>query len=116
MTKTNQNFSFVRSDDHTVTFAITDASDNPKSLTSAVSIDWKAVQIGGTGSISKALGSGITLTNVNGVDDGVVVTLASSDTTVPAGVYRHELETEIGGKKSTLATGILTVTADIIEG
>lgn len=114
MTKQAQNFTVYSGDDHEVTFTITNAAGNPQSLTGATAIKWEVFGVGAA-IIQKSLGSGITLVNVNGTDDGVKVVLVPSDTASLDGEYEHELEAvDILGKTSTLLVGIMTVEKDLI--
>jgi hypothetical protein len=116
MTKVNQTLTLVKGDDHEITFAITDSDDAVKTMTAATSIKWEAVQVGSTAAaIAKTLSDGVTLVNVNGIDDGIKVTLSATDTNITAGTYRHELECVIGSKRSTLATGMLLIREDLIN-
>ena len=112
--KTNQDFSFPRGDDHEIEFTIVDDDDEAKSLTGATSVKWELYQ-GGIVIIQKDLDDGVALINVDGTNDGVKVTLEPSDTvSLNDGLYIHELECVIGGKRLTLAQGSLLLLKDYI--
>lgn len=110
MTQENQDFSMYSGDDHEITFTITNAAGSPQSLTGATAIKWQV-----PGFIEKTLDDGISLVDVDDTDDGVKVVLVPADTADMKGKYNHELEAvDVSNKKSTLATGVLTVKEDLI--
>ena len=116
--KIGQDFDIPRGDDRELEFTALDEDDDdaPKSLTGATEIKWEAFQ-GSTAIIQKTYtgSGGVTLFDVDVTDDGVRVTLEPADTEdLDDGIYTHELECVIGGKRVTLAQGNLTLIKDRI--
>ena len=67
----------------------------------------------GSALVSKALGSGIAITN--GAAGVLTVTIANGDTGALVGGYRHELEiTDADGRVSTVLLGRVVITAQAI--
>ena len=117
MTKENQDFSMISGDNHELTFTITDAVGDPKSLTGATSLKWSVFALTdlSTSVLAKTTSSGVSLVNVDDIDDGVKVVLTQVDTNGLAGIYRYELEVvDSASKKSTLTRGIATINQDLI--
>lgn len=103
-----QNVSLAAGDNMVITVTVTQAG-SAKNLTGATAINYKAYPLNSsTAVITKALLSGVTVTNAAG---GIfTVTLAPADTTALCGDYRHEAEiTDVSGNISTVMTGLLSV-------
>jgi hypothetical protein len=112
MTTENQDVSIVQGDSVTLTVTVT-SGGVAKNLTSAT-IKWSCARSAdGSAALSKTTSSGITITNAAG---GIFqVALSKTDTAALLGYYYHEAEvTDAGGNVSTVMTGHLTVTQDLI--
>lgn len=123
MTKINQNIAtdanapFIAGDTRTIQATVEQSTGVPFNLTGAA-IKWQVFAMSsgtftGEAIISKAVGSGITITNPSG---GVFqISLASADTTGFAGTYYHEAEVTMpGGIVHTAFTGTITINAGAI--
>lgn len=120
MVKANQDFELTSGDDRTLTFTVEDqeAGDgSAKDLTGFTAFTWKLSgrdQNGTSVSVSKTLGSGITVIDASA--GKVQVTIADTDTADFYGSYKHELQGVDGsGNVTTLATGRADIIKDIIE-
>ena len=106
---TPQNLAIVAGDSTTVQFTVSNASGGILDLTGAQAVRWVMSAVPAPPAIlSKALGSGITITNATG---GVVqVALLSADTNTLSGTYYHELQIEdVNSNWSTVAQGIIAI-------
>ena len=106
MTAVNQDFSLVKGDDHEVLIAVADENGDDVDLTTASAISWECADLGGAAAFSKALGTGITVENVN--DMRVALDAADTDTLTKR-VYRHCARVTIATKLSTVTLGKITV-------
>lgn len=90
MAARNQNFDFYAGDSKIVRITVTDENGDPVPLDTITAADWRlSREPGGPALISKAHGSGVTVTNPAG---GVVqVVLQPADTAGREGFYAHEL-------------------------
>lgn len=120
MAESNQDLAMHSGDDVGVNVTIRDEAGAVIDVSSASAFRYQAAEYNadnadrpwhGSAVISKALGSGVTVTDgPNGV---VRVTLSSADTASLEGRFYHELEMTLGGAVSTVMTGLLTIQADL---
>jgi hypothetical protein len=96
MTKINQDFTMWQGEDLTLIVPITSAGA-AVSLTGATAVRWflfsgRSVTVSApTASLTKTLGSGISLVNVSDTNDGVQITIDTNDTDdLTHGIYYHE--------------------------
>jgi hypothetical protein len=118
MTKFSQSASFVRGDTHKLEFTISSTSGSAVALTSASAVKWNMLTFGGSAVLKKSLTSGISLFNAttDGTDNGVRVTISSTDTEgFTVGLYQQELEATIGGNVLTLAQGTVELFTEHIS-
>ena len=103
MSSDNQNFELIRGQDKTITIAVVDDDGAVVNIAGAA-ITWLlADELGGTTTLTKTVGSGITIVNEAG---GIFsVTLAEADTeTLDAGWYYHEAQVEDSSSNKTIVT------------
>lgn len=118
MVKKNQDFEMVSGDTKTITFTIEDqdAGDgSAKDLTNVDTLTWKLNTGVASTTVTKSLGSGVTITDAaNGI---VKVSLDPADTaSIPAGSYPHEMEAiDTSDNKATLVRGRASIIEDDIE-
>lgn len=100
-----QDFSLKQGEYKQVTIAVVDSSNVPVNLT-GYTLDW-GLWRGSTRLLTKSYGSGITLVNVSGTNDGLRITLAASDTrTLAPGTYYHECRvTNASSQPEVVAAG-----------
>lgn len=92
MTKLAQDITMWQGEDTVITVPVTDSAGDPVALTGATAVRWSLFQrLDSTAAaLAKTLGSGITLVNVSGTNDGVRITLTTGDTDdLAAGTYEH---------------------------
>lgn len=97
MTKTDQDLTMWQGEDWVITVPITNSAGTAVNLTGATAVRWlvfagKGAQTSATvAALTKTLGSGVALVNVNGTNDGVRITIDTDDTDdITPGVYYHE--------------------------
>ena len=120
MTATAQNFSMTSGDNHKLRFTIKDELGAVVDVTGAT-FEWGLAEyssndplegFSGPTLISKSTGLGITIIDaLNGLVD---VDLDPADTDDLVGIYYHELEMTLGGKITTVAVGLGTITGDLL--
>jgi hypothetical protein len=111
MVATGQDFTVYIGDDHLLQFTLT-SGGSPFNLTGVLGVKWACAVLSGASlvlpaTISKTLGSGVTVINAAG---GIVqVAIQKTDTqNVVARTYRHNLEvTTSDGAETTFAEGDL---------
>ena len=102
----------MRGDSHEIDMTATD-DEGPFDLTGAT-IRWQlAKSATGTPLVSKSVGTGITI-DADPTTGKFVIALSASDTEALKGTYYHECEVRKTGKVSTLFTGSMIFTADLI--
>jgi hypothetical protein len=118
MATSDQNVTMYSGDSRVLAFTITEANGTtPINLTGAV-VAWACARklSGGfstTPTLSKEIGAGITI--IAAIAGTLEVALAPADTASLVGRYYHELQvTDAAGNVSTVATGTLTITKDLI--
>lgn len=97
MTKTAQDFTMWQGEDLVITVPVTNSAGTAVSLTGATAVRWllfsgrNAFTQADTASVTKTLGSGIGLVNVNDTNDGVQITIDTADTDdLDPTIYYHE--------------------------
>ncbi len=118
MTQTGQNVEMFSGDSRTIRFTVTEADGSTPVDLAGCSAKWRASRklsggFSATPAISKAIGTGITVTDADAGE--LQVALAPADTAGLSGRYYHELEITDGlGNVSTVATGTLAIVKDLI--
>jgi hypothetical protein len=110
MTQTRQNFEVYAGDDKEVTITVYQEDETTLLNLTSYTLNWVLYDADGDILLTKIIASGLTVpTPSNGQ---VVVSLVPADTlTLDPGVYSHELEiTSVGGKISTVTTGLVKIT------
>ncbi len=114
MAAIRQNFEMHQGDDVSVAFSVTDDAGAVVDLT-GTTVVWRMApsKYSASPSISKSTASGITVTDA--VGGKFTVAIDAADTAGLGGIYYHEAQvTDAGGKVTTVATGWLTVTRELI--
>lgn len=114
MVAVDQNAQIWAGNDFTLKYSVFDASGSPKNLSGAT-IDWVMQKsVSDTDQqIVKSLGSGITLAGTD--SNEIRITLDGSDTTGYSGRYYSELEVELSGIETTIATGWIDIVPTAID-
>lgn len=107
MTATGQNFSMYAGDTCTIVVTVVDSAGDPKDISSST-IAW-VVYHGNTIHLTRATGSGITLSNPTAGEFTISLVPANTEG-LGAGTYSHVAEvTDNAGRVSTVTVGTLTI-------
>lgn len=112
MTSTSQDITIIQGDTCLITVTVTE-SGSAKNLSGA-SIKWQCARNAkGPPALTKTTSDGITITNAAG---GIcTVSITAADSALLEEEYYHEMQvTDVSSNVSTVLTGTLTVTRDLI--
>lgn len=119
-----QDFELFSGDDLDLTVTVVDAEEAIVDITLAGPVRWQLGRLAtgavispanpGQPIVSKAIGTGIVLTS--GISGIMTISIDDTDTDgLRGGEYYHELELVLGGKRTTVMYGVVTLLSDLVE-